>query len=89
MSRPLRDGPLTAQMAGALHFLVSAGSLQVRRSNRFVFGEVSGRTAYALERRGLAERRYTGPAEPRTIYATQRGREVADTLLDLDEEDYS
>lgn len=57
-----RFGPMSPQLAAALHFLASAG------------------TAWALERRGYAERRWTG-GEPRVIYCTNTGQEASEGLL--------
>lgn len=87
MSRS-RFGPLTNQMRGALQFLAARGEMEVRRENRFIFDEISARTAWALERRGLAERRWAGGrSADNYIYITDEGRALADTLIGIDEED--
>lgn len=68
-----RERPPTPQMVGALRFLNSRGEMTVRQGpNRFIMDEVSVRTAYALERRGWAERRWTG-GEDGVIYASAAG----------------
>lgn len=79
---------LTNQMRGALQWIASRGEMRVGRENAFIHDELSARTAWALERRGLVERRWTG-AKDGYVYITARGRELADELLlgDPDEED--
>lgn len=72
--------PLTAQMEAALQWTAARGEMTVRRENRFVYDEIAARTAWALERRGLVGRRWTG-AEDGVVYITRRGQELADRLL--------
>lgn len=78
-----RDEDLTAQMSGALQWIASRGEMRVGRENAFVRDEISARTAGALERRGLVERRWTG-AQDGYVYITAAGRALADLSL-LDE----
>lgn len=87
LKRTRREGPLTAQMASALQWIASRGDMRVARENRFIYDEISARTAWSLERRGLVERRWAGGREG-YVYITDEGRRVADEELGvLDEDD--
>lgn len=79
---------LTNQMLGALQWIASRGEMRVARENAFIMDELSSRTAWALERRGLVERRWTG-AKDGYVYITDAGRQLADELLlgEPDEDD--
>lgn len=71
-------------MKGALQWLASRGEMTVRRSNAFIYDEISARTAGALERRGLAARVWT--VNDHNICITAKGKALADELL-LDDPD--
>jgi hypothetical protein len=73
-------------MAGALQWITSRGEMRVGRYNDFMSDTVSARTAWALERRGLVERRWTG-ARDGYVYVTRRGAELADTLIGEDDDE--
>jgi hypothetical protein len=76
---------LTPQVAGALQWLASRGEMRVSIANEFIHDTVSRRTAWALERRGYAERRWAG-GEDNYIYITHQGQEAADALLSEDDD---
>lgn len=76
---------MTLLMREALDWLASSGSMERARENNFVWGKISGRTATALEKLGLAERRYSGHNDERLIYITARG-EALSKPIDEDEE---
>lgn len=77
---------MTKLTEAALQWLASRGEMRRGVSNDFIDDTMGRRTAWALERRGLAERRYTGASE-KCIYITSKGQAKADELLDLDPEE--
>ena len=85
--------PLTASMERALQLAANEhGEVTSARSADSRYGnEIAVRTAWALEKRGLIERRWTGADRfgSACYVITARGRELAATLLgpDPDEDD--
>lgn len=76
---------MTQRMIGALHLVVSAGSANIEASPRHGYSNgVANRTAWALEKRGLVSRVYTGRRHEHQIVPTAKGRETADALLGPD-----
>lgn len=85
--------PLTASMERALRLAANEhGEITAVRSADWRYGnEIATRTAWALEKRGLIERRWTGTDRfgSACYVITARGRNLAATLLgpDPDEDD--
>lgn len=79
-----RSDTLTPRMREALKLLVGAGSLNITVRGDVRWDEIPNRTAWALERRGLAKRVYTGARHQHELQPTFKGCVEAENLAALD-----
>ena len=74
-------------MQHMLDWVASSGEMKLGRANNAVWGVISGKTAGALEMQGLVERRYTGQHSDNCVYITEKGRALAQSIDDGEDED--
>jgi hypothetical protein len=77
---------LSYGIESALNLMALAGEVEVKRSPSRAFNQISSRTAGALERRGWADRIYTGHQSGKLVL-TDAGRVAANELPDYEYDD--